>query len=331
MKKFIFFILLAFWLTPPRVGTIPKSVKFEGKSSEYQWPLAELNPDLPTDWSDYNFLVLEMRVSTPQRFFVWIYTAEDRCRTVIHPFGQNVWLRAAIPLAFFLEPTRDGHDLASMNNKSTDSFWMGVWGPFGRLNSVRALGVSMLYPIHNPSFELRSVRLAKENPGSAILEKLPVVNEFGQWVHTDWPRKIKNLTQLKKEWIEEDKKLEAGPFNYGQYGGYLNTRAEATGFFRVEQIDGKWWFIDPEGHYFLSTGVNCIHGWGSATRPMPMAAVGDRVHFIPGIFSGATAVTGLQNGWTLPFAGWMPGASTPLAIGVTGEFGISSARRTRCS
>jgi hypothetical protein len=63
-------------------------------------------------------------------------------------------------------------------------------------------------------------------------------------VHTNWPRKIKNLAQLKQEWYEEDRKLKAGPFNYGKYGGYLNTRAEATGFFRVEQIDGKWWFID---------------------------------------------------------------------------------------
>ena len=25
-------------------------------------------------------------------------------------------------------------------------------------------------------------------------------------------------------------------------------------FFRVEKNDGKWWFIDPEGYYFLSLG-----------------------------------------------------------------------------
>ncbi len=43
-----------------------------------------------------------------------------------------------------------------------------------------------------------------------------------------------------------------------RFGGYTDTRARATGFFRVERIDGRWWFIDPEGHLFLSTGANSI-------------------------------------------------------------------------
>lgn len=39
--------------------------------------------------------------------------------------------------------------------------------------------------------------------------------------------------------------------------------AEATGFIRVEQIDGVWWFIDAEGKKFVSMGVNHIepHLW----------------------------------------------------------------------
>ncbi|MEM7143642.1 MAG: beta-agarase [Verrucomicrobiota bacterium] len=39
--------------------------------------------------------------------------------------------------------------------------------------------------------------------------------------------------------------------------------AEATGFVRVEQIDGVWWFIGPDGDRFVSIGVNHIepHLW----------------------------------------------------------------------
>jgi hypothetical protein len=39
--------------------------------------------------------------------------------------------------------------------------------------------------------------------------------------------------------------------------------AEATGFIRVEQIDGVWWFINAEGERFVSIGVNHIepHLW----------------------------------------------------------------------
>ncbi len=39
--------------------------------------------------------------------------------------------------------------------------------------------------------------------------------------------------------------------------------AKATGFIRVEQIDGIWWFIDADGEKFVSMGVNHIepHLW----------------------------------------------------------------------
>ena len=34
----------------------------------------------------------------------------------------------------------------------------------------------------------RYVALAKDDPGSEIIDKLPVVDEFGQWIPGDWPR-----------------------------------------------------------------------------------------------------------------------------------------------
>ena len=90
--------------------------------------------------------------------------------------------------------------MASVNNRGASSFWMSVWGPFGTLNSVEAIGMTMQYPLGRPTLELRSVRLTKEDPGSEILEKLPVVDEFGQWIHADWPREISSLEQLEREW-----------------------------------------------------------------------------------------------------------------------------------
>ncbi|MHC4406695.1 MAG: hypothetical protein ACYTG0_44295, partial [Planctomycetota bacterium] len=42
------------------------------------------------------------------------------------------------------------------------------------------------------------------------------------------------------------------------YGGYRSISAEATGFFRVERIDGRWWLVTPDGHGFLSAGVNHV-------------------------------------------------------------------------
>ncbi|HZK95111.1 MAG TPA: hypothetical protein VFC67_12960, partial [Prolixibacteraceae bacterium] len=49
---------------------------------------------------------------------------------------------------------------------------------------------------------------------------------------------------------------------YSKFGGYLNSKVKATGFFRTEKIDGKWWFVDPEGYLFLSVGVDCVNPGG---------------------------------------------------------------------
>ena len=238
---------------------MPLKVAFEGKVSEHKWALKELDAQLPSDWSDYQFLVLELKTSTPQRFSLWLHTTDGKRRLMLQPFGQNVWLRASIPLQYFKGKDQRGTDLASTNNRRMNSFWMGVWGPFGELKNVEALGVVMEYPLNAPVLEIRSIKLSKEDAGSEFLEGQPVVDEFGQWAHADWPRKIKSREQLQKEMAEEQKSLTGGEdFGYCEYGGYKNTQAKATGFFRVEQIDGRWWFVDPHGHLFLSTGADCI-------------------------------------------------------------------------
>ena len=43
-----------------------------------------------------------------------------------------------------------------------------------------------------------------------------------------------------------------------RYGGWEGVKTEATGFFRVQRIDGRWWLVTPEGHGFISAGVNHV-------------------------------------------------------------------------
>ena len=126
--------------------------------------------------------------------------------------------------------------------------------------------MTMVSPLGKPAIEIRSVRLAKEDPGSDVLDRKPVVDQFGQWIPSDWPGKIRDLDQLRKQWADEEAGYHAGDFGYCQYGGYANTKARATGFFRVEQVDGKWWFVDPDGHLFFSTSVTGIGAGGGDAR-----------------------------------------------------------------
>ena len=240
-----------------RAADEPRKLSFDGVLCERRLTLGEIDPSMPSDWSGYTHLVMEMRTSSPQRFALWVYTADGPRRIEIQPFGQNVWLRASVPLRYFKGMDQSGTDLASTNNRRTNSFWMSIWGPFGELTSVESIGLAMQYPINKPTIELRAIHLAKEDEGSEFLEKTPVVDEFGQWVHVEYPRKIKNAEQLTKELTDEAARWAPGRISVTANWAVTRTpRPRATGFFHVEQIDGKWWFVDPHGHLYLSMGVN---------------------------------------------------------------------------
>jgi len=243
----------------------PVHVEFDGAQSEHKWALKDLNPDLPSDWTGFNYLVLELKASSPQRFNLNLYGPGLTQRRHLQPLA-NVWIRAAIPLQYYRRPNRSGFDLASVGKVPRNSFWIGTGGAYGPLNAVNAIGVSMKAPLGKPTLEIRSVSLAKEDPGSDILDTKPVVDEFGQWIPADWPGKVKSLAQLKQEWAAEEADLHSGDFGYCRYGGYLNNRARATGFFRVEEMNGRWWFVDPDGHLFFCTCSTGMSGGGGDAR-----------------------------------------------------------------
>ena len=252
--------------TKAAAGAVRRFV-FDGISSEMQIPMAELGQTAPADLAGFTHLVMEMRMSSPQRLFLWAYTTHGPRGVSIIGFGQNAWLRASVPLQYFIGRDSKGNDLASAQNRRTSSSWYSVWGPFGDLHTVESIGIAMEYPLNRPTIELRNVHLSTKDEGSEFLETAPVLDSFGQWALADWPRKIKSKEQLAQELADEEKAFgSAADFGYGKYGGYKNTQARATGFFRVEKIDGRWWFVDPEGHLFLSTGTNGSPGGGAGVR-----------------------------------------------------------------
>lgn len=53
----------------------PKRVVFQGTLSSHTWALKDFDPALPSDWSGYDFLVVELRLSSPQRFELKIHDA----------------------------------------------------------------------------------------------------------------------------------------------------------------------------------------------------------------------------------------------------------------
>lgn len=86
----------------------------------------------------------------------------------------------------------------------------------------------------------------------------PFIDEFGQWMHSDWPGKIHREEDLLERRQQEDVDLAAHPrpAEWDRFGGWTKgPQLHASGFFRTEKIDGVWWLVDPVGRLFWSHGV----------------------------------------------------------------------------
>ncbi len=86
----------------------------------------------------------------------------------------------------------------------------------------------------------------------------PFIDAYGQFIHKEWPGKTKSDEDLKEALKDELADIEShpGPEGWSRYGGWMEgPRMKATGQFRVEKINGKWWMIDPEGYLYWSHGV----------------------------------------------------------------------------
>ncbi|MDP2114853.1 MAG: hypothetical protein Q8K69_12430, partial [Bacteroidota bacterium] len=198
-------------------------------------------------------------------------------------YTANDWNKLAIPLKFYRRLPDAALDLAATYNQPRYTGWINLGGNRGPLRGIDSIGIRMNAPINSPTLELRSISLSVEDPGDQYLGEKPVVDEFGQWNLGEWEGKVHSIDQLKKEWEAEEKNVvttkshkirnvstgelinrtvSVNLYNYSKYGGYLQAKGKATGFFHTEKVDGRWWFVDPEGYLFLSHGVDCVSPGG---------------------------------------------------------------------
>jgi hypothetical protein len=264
MKKYISFItviaLLLLTVNCKKDDRI-MTIKFDSSRevSGRKFAIRDISPGLPENWDDFNFVVLEFRSTTSQRFHVGFTTDSGYNELRVMSYVPYGWNKLAIPLKFYRQLPGANIDLAATYNQPRYTGWINLGGKRGPLHGVDSIGIRMRAPIGNPEISIRSISLSVEDPGDQYLEQTPAVDEFGQWNLGDYEGKVHSIDQLKAEWTSEDNEATtANRYNYSQYGGYLNKRVVATGFFRTESINGKWWFVDPEGYLFLSVGVDCI-------------------------------------------------------------------------
>ena len=85
----------------------------------------------------------------------------------------------------------------------------------------------------------------------------PFIDTYGQFKHKEWPGKTHSDDDLQRALKNERAELAAhpGPEGWNKYGGWAaGPKQKATGHFRAEKIDGKWWLVDPDGCLYWSHG-----------------------------------------------------------------------------
>ena len=267
----VFFALL--FMTQCTSSSERFKVRFDGsyEVSGRKFAIRDINPDLPRDWDEYNYVVLEFKITTSQRFHVGFTTDYGYNELRVMSYVPDAWNKLAIPLKFYRRLPDARIDLAATYNQPRYTGWINLGGRRGELHGVDSIGIRMRAPIGNPEFKIRSITLAVDDPGDAYLEEIPAVDEFGQHHLVDYEDKIRSLEQLQAEWKTEDEEIEKNipDYNYSRYGGYLQKQVKSAGFFRIEKVDSRWWFVDPDGYLFLSHGVDCVNpGGGGNARDL---------------------------------------------------------------
>ena len=247
------------------------------------WPGITLKlPAAQRDLSAFDHLAMDLtNVGTG--------AVEVRCRVDGTPPGEK---RLSTEESLRLEPGQTRTFTVALKRRLPPALASKLFGMRGFPGGVEAnreidvrhveqLTLFVAKPSTEHAFEVRRVRAAGTAANYAWLDRdekqlFPLIDRYGQFLHKQWPGKILSDECLAKRKAEEAAELAAhpGPLDWDQYGGWkAGPNLHASGFFRVEKHEGKWWLVDPEGRLFWSHGTDCV-GPGGETTP-----ISDRTHW----------------------------------------------------
>lgn len=131
-----------------------------------------------------------------------------------------------------------------------------------------------LYPAKKSRYQLSEVsfdgkRLDSGKTAREVLTDRPWVDCFGQYARERWAEKIYSedtlITQGEKDLLNA-KEIPELSYPHDEYGGLPGSGEKfgltGTGYFRVENVNGKWWFVTPEGNLFFAVGMDGIANVG---------------------------------------------------------------------
>jgi len=233
------------------------------------WPGITLEaPEGHWDLSEYGYLALDVRNVGPKHMGVFWRIDNPGANGIINCITRKAALAPGEKktIRFFLQRKLPADIAAKL---------FGMRGYPGGLSKKEGLDASiisqLLIFVHKPtidySFEVSNIRAGGSYVSHDWLsmdesEFFPMIDKYGQFIHNDWPGKIKSPDDLTQHKEEEAADLSAHPVpdGWNGYGGWESgPKLASTGYFRVEKHKGKWWLVDPDGRLFWSHGIDCVH------------------------------------------------------------------------
>ncbi|RYG26544.1 hypothetical protein EON82_02860, partial [bacterium] len=136
------------------------------------------------------------------------------------------------------------------------------------MSQVARLDVYMRWPTESKDLYIDNLRIVGAVNTLDLLTGM--VDAFGQYAKNIWPDKLTAQSQLADRNTLEKADLLANPrpSTFDIYGADpTGLKGAASGYFRAEQINGKWWFIAPNGNRFFSNGMDGLRR-GSTLTPI---------------------------------------------------------------
>ena len=139
----------------------------------------------------------------------------------------------------------------------------------GALDSTQVSAVTISLPQPKAAQDILLSQFGVSSADLSDAAYSAIVDGYGQFTRASWPGKISSDQQLQQAVSQEQKQLQswlAARPAQDTFGGWTGGQAfDASGFFRTEKRDGRWFLLTPEGNPFYSLGVNAVSAQHSAT------------------------------------------------------------------
>ncbi len=226
-----------------------------------EWPNATVRPAAPWDWRGRGRLAIDIANpgDEPIEFGVRVddNPAADgakHCRQGGGTIGPRATATFTLALDAPADPMRYGMR-GLPPEPGIRALTMHASGPID-LGHIVAFQIFLHRPPRPRVLIVDNVRLL---PAAPPLDG--IVDALGQYTGADWPGKLKDAAEFaaRRAAEEADLKAHPPPVDRDRYGGWAQgPQRPATGWFRTEKLDGRWWLITPEGRLFLSLGMDCV-------------------------------------------------------------------------